>query len=147
MSRPPLSHRVAAGVLGAADGVTSISGVIAGGAAAHISHKALAVTALGGALAATVSMGGAEMLSEDATDWPAIGAMAIGTLAGAGLPAIPLLFGGEWWAVGLIAFALSLVVGEVRHRALGKSWWLCEVQTLAVLIVGGLVGYGAGRFL
>jgi|SRR5579875_38532 len=145
-----MTSRYAAGILGAADGVTSIAGVIAGGAAAHVGHAALGVTALGGALAATVSMGGAELLSEDATDWRAVAAMGVGTLLGSALPALPLLFVGgptAWLAVAAVALAVAFVVGFVKHRSGNRQLTSALALTLAVLVVGGLVGYGAGRFL
>lgn len=134
-------------MLGGADGVTSIAGVIAGGTAAHVAHNALAVTVLGGALASTESMAGAEWLAEGETEWPAVGMMAAGTLVGSALPAIPLFLGAGWWAVALVALGLSIVVGEVRHRMTGRNWWVCQAQTLGILVLGGLLGYGAGRFL
>lgn len=145
-----MNHRISAAVLGSADGVTSIAGVIAGGAAAHVSHGALAVTALGGALAATVSMGGAELLSEAHTDWGAIGSMGVGTVLGSALPAFPLLVAGgvvAWIAVAGVSVVLGMVVGLVRSRAAKRPLALAMGQTLAVLVLGGAVGYGAGRFL
>lgn len=145
-----MNSRISAAVLGSADGVTSIAGVIAGGAAAHVSHVALGVTALGGALAATVSMGGAEMLAQDATDWPAVAAMGVGTLAGSAVPALPLLVasGAVAWAVIVaVSLAFGVVVGAVRARTTGRAFAVAAAQTLAVLGAGGLVGYGAGRFL
>ena len=145
-----MNARVSAGILGAADGVTSISGVIAGAAAAGVGHAAIAVTAIGGALAATVSMAGAELLSEDSTDWSAIGAMAAGTLLGSALPAVPLLAlkgSAAWIAVLVVAVVIGLLVAlvraEITHRSIPKA----AAQTLGILTLGGLVGYGAGRFL
>ena len=142
-----MNRRLAAGVLGAADGVTSISGVIAGGAASHVGHAALAVVALGGALAATVSMAGAELLSEDDTDWEAIGAMGVGTLGGSALPAVPLLAlsGSEAWiAVLAVSVAIAAVVAQVRHRTTNRGLLRATAQTMAVLALGGAVGYAAG---
>ena len=142
-----MQRRISAGLLGAADGCTSIAGVIAGGAGAHVAHNALAVTALGGALAATVSMGGAEMLSEDKTDWGSIVAMGLGTLLGAAVPALPLLaLAGSvaWIAVACTSVAIGCLVGIVRSRVTHRRPLLSIVQTLAVLGIGGLVGYGAG---
>lgn len=145
-----MNERLAAGVLGAADGATSIAGVIAGGAAAHVAHSALAVTALGGALAATVSMGGAELLSQDATDWGAVVAMGLGTLGGSAFPAVPLFVAGGRGgalAVVLVTLGLGVVVGWVRAHGTGRHFLRALGQTLAVLGAGGFVGYGAGRLL
>ena len=145
-----MNHRVASGVLGSADGVTSIAGVIAGGAAAGVGHVALAVTAVGGALAATVSMAGAELLAEDRTDWGAIAAMGAGTLAGSALPAVPLFAAagtGAWLGVLAVALVLGVLVGVVRARTTGRSLWKAVLQALGVLAAGGAVGYAAGRAL
>lgn len=145
-----MNRRTSAAVLGSADGVTSIAGVIAGGAAAGVGHEAVAVTAIGGALAATVSMAGAEMLSQNATDWEAIESMGAGTLLGSALPAVPLfvLTGPfAWVAVLGVAFVIAVVVGVVRHRTTDRPLVPAVALTLAVIAAGGAVGYGAGRFL
>lgn len=142
-----MNARVSAAVLGASDGCTSISGVIAGGAGAHIAHSALGVTAIGGALAATASMAGAEMLSQDRTDWGSVGAMGAGTLLGSALPAIPLLAlagTGAWFVIVAVALVIGVVVAVVRWRTTPRSLPKSIVQTLAVLLVGGLVGYAVG---
>lgn len=145
-----MNPRIKAGVLGAADGATSIAGVVAGGAGAGIGHQALAVTAIGGALAAAVSMAGAEWLSEDRTDWQAVKAMAAGTLLGAALPALPLLFVNGLLAVLLVvvvSLAVGVAVGETRYRA-GKTTRLKAYSaTVAVLCAGALVGWLAGRYI
>lgn len=143
-----MNHRIASGILGAADGVTSIAGVIAGGAASGTSHGKVAVIAIGGALAATVSMAGAELLSEDTTDWRSIEAMGAGTLLGSALPALPLLIAAgraAWIAVVLISIVLGLLVGFVRARTCNRPIVKAVLQTLAVLGTGAVVGYGAGR--
>lgn len=143
-------HRVRAGILGAADGVTSISGVVAGGAAAGVGHVALAVTAIGGAFAATVSMAGAELLSETSTDWKSIQTIGGGTLVGAGIPAVPLLFLRGWigWAaVAVVSMFVAVAVGETRYRSSRRSRKKAYVLTFAVLAAGGIVGWVAGRFL
>lgn len=138
---------VKAGILGAADGVTSISGIITAGGASGTHHTALAVTAIGGALAATVSMAGAEMLSEDQTNWSSVGTMGAGTLIGAGLPAIPLLaVGGRvgWLAVALLSIVLAVGVGEVRHRMTTKARGPAIAGTVTVLALGAAVGLAVG---
>jgi VIT1/CCC1 family predicted Fe2+/Mn2+ transporter len=144
---PDVNSRIHASILAVSDGVCSISGVIAGGAAGHVGHGALGRTALGGAFAATISMAGAEFNSEDKTDWGAVGAMGAGTVAGAALPAIPLLVLASWavWpAVVAVSLLVALGVGEVRHRATGRTRAKAWLQTLAVLALGGAVGYLAG---
>lgn len=146
-----ISGRAAAtSILGSADGVTSIAGVIAGGAGAGVGHTALAITAIGGALAATVSMAGAELLSEEATDWGAIVAMGFGTLFGSALPAIPLLaMAGTpaWLSVLGVALAIGILVGTVRARTTRRNLLRAVGQTLLVLGAGALVGFGAGKLL
>ena len=142
-----MNHRISSGLLGAADGTTSIAGVIAGGAASHLVNAKIAVVALGGAAAATISMAGAEMLSEGETDWGAIGAMGAGTFAGSAIPAVPLLGarGSIAWAL-VVAFSalLAWAVGEVRACTLQRPRVIAYAQTLAVLTLGAGVGYAAG---
>lgn len=146
----PVNSKIKAGVLGAADGATSIAGVVAGGAGAGVGHQALAVTAIGGALAAAVSMAGAEWLSEDATDWSAVKAMAAGTLIGAALPSLPLLFTSGLLAVALVvgvSLAVGAAVAETRHRSTKTGRARAYAGTVAVLAAGALVGWLAGRYL
>ena len=141
------SGSLKAAILGAADGACSIGGVIAGGMAAHIPNHALGFTAIAGGLAATVSMAGAEMLSEDTAAWTSVTAMGVGTLLGAALPAAPLLLlagAAGWIAVACTSVAIGCLVGIVRSRVTRRRPLLSIVQTLAVLGIGGLVGYGAG---
>ena len=145
-----MNARMKAAVLGAADGATSIAGVVAGGAGAGVGHQALAVTAIGGALAATVSMGGAEWLSEASTDWHAVETMALGTLIGAGLPGVPLLFCAGNLAtllVVVVSLLVGLAVGETRFRSGRGSRVKSYTCTLAVLVAGAAVGWLAGRYM
>lgn len=145
-----MNAKLKAGVLGASDGATSIAGVVAGGTAVGVGHTALAVTAIGGALAATVSMAGAEWLSEDSDNWSAVEAMAAGTLLGAGLPAVPLLFASGFYAtllVILVSLGVGLAVGETRFRSGRSSRWKSYTCTLLVLLTGATVGWLAGRYL
>lgn len=142
-----MKSSIKAAILGSADGVTSISGIIAAGAASGTPHAILGITALGGALASTVSMAGAEMISEDKTDWNAIFAMGIGTIAGAGSPAIPLLLLSGFLAiliVILVSITIALIVSEIRHRNCGISRKKAMLGTFAILALGALVGLGMG---
>lgn len=147
---PPPAGRLStkAAILGLADGTVTIIGVIAGGAAAGIPHAALAVTAIGGALAATVSMAGAEMLSETDTDWAAVAGIGAGTVIGGGIPAVPLiLLGGTagWLCVTAIALTVAAAVGETRYRSTRRGRLGAYVLTAAVLVLGAAVGWAAGR--
>ena len=146
-----MSRRIAAAILGGADGITSISGVVAGGAAAHIGHDALGRTVLAGALAAAESMAGGELLSETRTDWGAVGSMGIGTLVGSGLPALPLFLGGVTSAgiplllLLAIAGAAVVIIGLVRARVTHRSKSKSILQTLGVLLLGAAIGFVAGK--
>jgi VIT1/CCC1 family predicted Fe2+/Mn2+ transporter len=145
-----MKHFVSAAILGTSDGATSIAGVIAGAAGAGVTHSAIAVSALGGAFAATVSMSGGELLSESATDWEAIGSMGGGTLIGSALPALPLLFiagGSATMAVIAVDVLIGLLVGYVRARATDTRVIKAQFQSLAIITVGALVGLLAGRFI
>lgn len=133
-------------ILGAADGVVSISGLIAAGARGT-SHSHLAIIGLGAALAATWSMANAELASEEKTDWPAVGGMAVGTLAGGALPVVPLLLlGGAlgWVAVVAVAVAIALIVGRVRCQVNHRPVWNNELTTLAGLAIGFGLGLAIG---
>lgn len=132
--------------MGASDGAVSIAGVIAGGAA-HIPHPLLARAAIGGALAATVSMAGGEMLSQDTTDWGAAGTMGLGTLLGSALPALPLFLlssAAAWFVVASVATMIGLAVGFVRARTTHRRLRIAISQTTLVLVLGACVGFGAG---
>lgn len=135
-------------ILGAADGVTTIGGVIIGGIAADISHANLGKAAIAGAVSSTVSMMGGQWLSEGVTDWIAVGAMGAGAFLGAALPALPLiLISGAWVyiAIGLMALLVGIMVGELRHRCLCKTRRLAYAQTLLVIMTGIALGYLVGR--
>ncbi len=146
-----MTPRFSAAILGASDGLTSLSGVIAGGAAAHIAHGILGRTVLAGALAATVSMAGGEMLAQTQTDWGSIIAMGLGTLVGAGAPALPLFLGNVamvGWPlfVLLLMAALAVVaIGLVRARMTHRKPLKSILQTVAVLLIGSIVGFAMGR--
>jgi len=95
-------------------------------------------------------MAGAEWLSQGTTDWPAVAGMAVGTLAGAALPGVPLLFlAGTAGFVGsaILAVFVTLMVAKVRAAENRKPLLLSTVQTVLVLLVGVLTGYGAALLL
>ncbi len=145
-----MKHFISTAILGTSDGATSIAGVIAGAAGAGVAHSAIAVSAIGGAFAATVSMSGGELLSESTTDWYAIGSMGAGTLLGSALPAMPLLFvtgTGSTLAVIGVDVLIGLLVGYVRARATNTRVIKSQIQSLAIITAGGLAGLFAGRFL
>lgn len=142
-----MNPRVSAAILGASDGAVSISGVIAGGASAHVSHHALGLAAIGGALAATVSMAGAELVSEDKTDWGSVLAMGSGTLLGSAFPAFPLLAlsgNAAWIVVAFVALLIGVAVGVVRSRVTKHRLVTSLGVTLLILAIGAGVGFGAG---
>ena len=143
-----MNHRISSAILGSADGVSSVAGVIAGGTGATVGHPQLGATALGYALAGCISMAGGEWLSEGRTDWSAVAAMATGSFLGAALPALPLLLVSGTAAmvvVIIVSLLVAGIVGEVRARATDQSRLSAIGRSLLVLVGGGVVGYAAGR--
>lgn len=135
-----------AAILGAADGVTSIAGVVAAAGVASGPHK-VARIALAGAASATISMAGGEFLSEEKTDWGSVGAMAAGTLLGSALPVLPLLVvaGTTGWAlVVVVSLLIAVAVGEVRSRMRHITRATSYSVTVLLVVAGAAVGYLCG---
>jgi VIT1/CCC1 family predicted Fe2+/Mn2+ transporter len=133
-------------LLGAADGVTSISGVVAAAGATSSAHHT-AVVAVAGAVSATVSMAGAELISEDEVDASAVISMGIGTLLGSALPVVPLLLVAGllgWGMVALVSLGIACAVGEIRARSSHRSRKSAYSVTLLLVTFGAALGYVLG---
>lgn len=134
-----------AAVLGSADGFTTAIGIIVTAIAAnsHQSSTLLHVT-IRVAVAAAVSMGGGEWLSQDATDWRKVGAMSAGTFIGFA-PAL------AWLSIGPLAgIAVALVVvgvtAWVRSVLRGERGWR-RLRTVAMVLLVLCVAVGAAMLL
>jgi len=134
----------AAARFGAFDGTTSVAGILG----AVGTHPALLLhPVIGLAVASAVGMGAGEWLSETKTRWPVVGIMALATLVGTILPAIPmLLFTGIAPVVVSVALGLvmALLIGRLRSRtqgvrAYGQTVSVLLAATALALLAGGSV--------
>ena len=80
-------------IFGSFDGMTSTLGVVAGLLATNATAPKILAAAIGIAVAATVGMGAGQYLSDGARNMRRAVVMAVATLIGSVLPAIPFVFG------------------------------------------------------
>jgi hypothetical protein len=123
-------------ILGGFDGTASLLGVIV---FLLFSHPALIFpAALSGAVSSALSMGAGEWLSDSDNGFAASAVMALATMAGALLPALPFAFGSGSSAValsGVICALIGITVAALRdNRGLGLA--LGETFGLLTLILG-----------
>ena len=104
-------------IFGSFDGMTSTLGVVAGLLATNASASHVVAAAIGIAVAATVGMGAGQYLSDGQRNVCRALVMALATLVGSVLPAIPFLFGTSQACVaaslGITALAAA-VIGHYR---------------------------------
>lgn len=104
-------------IFGSFDGMTSTLGVVAGLLATKASASHVVAAAIGIAVAATVGMGAGQYLSDGQRNVRKALVMALATLVGSVLPAIPFLFGTSQACVaaslGITALAAA-VIGHYR---------------------------------
>jgi hypothetical protein len=115
------------------DGTCSALGVIVATAATG-NAKAVVVAAVALAVGAAVSMGAGEWLSDTQADRRKAVVMALATLAGSILPAVPFfaLRGTlAWLCCGAVTLGLGAVIAEVRPGGALRSYML----TFTVLIL------------
>lgn len=121
-------------VFGAADGMVSLLGLLAGAMVARAAPSALLTMAGGAAIAAAVSMAGGDWLSGKSVR-QAI-AMGLATLLGSLVPVLPVVLVpgllGVLLAV-LLVVLLGVGISEVRSRT-GKGRLSGYVSTFTVLI-------------
>jgi VIT1/CCC1 family predicted Fe2+/Mn2+ transporter len=124
-------------IFGSFDGMTSTLGVVAGLLATHTNAPRILAGAIGIAVAATVGMGAGQYLSEDRHNRSLRKAaiMALATLIGSVLPALPFIFGNSTANVIAsiaITAAAAAVIGHYRGY----------VVTYSILIVVSLITVG-----
>jgi VIT1/CCC1 family predicted Fe2+/Mn2+ transporter len=129
-----MTHRDARQVVfGCFDGLASALGVIVATASTGNAHSVvIAATAL--AVGAAVSMGAGQWLSDDAKSTRKALVMALATLGGSILPAVPFFaLAGPlaWLCCGAVTVGLGAVIAEVRPGKVVPSYAL----TFSVLIV------------
>jgi VIT1/CCC1 family predicted Fe2+/Mn2+ transporter len=104
-------------IFGSFDGMTSTLGVVAGLLATKTSATHVVAAAIGIAVAATVGMGAGQYLSDGRRNLRKALVMALATLVGSVLPALPFLFGTTdaciLASIGITLLA-SAVIGHYR---------------------------------
>ena len=104
-------------IFGSFDGMTSTLGVVAGLLATKSSASHIVAGAIGIAVAATIGMGAGQYLSDEDRNVRKAIVMAVATLVGSVLPAIPFFFGTSLACVLAsigITLAAAAVIGHYR---------------------------------
>ena len=104
-------------IFGSFDGMTSTLGVVAGLLATKASAPHIVAGAIGIAVAATIGMGAGQYLSDEQRSLRKAIVMALATLIGSVLPAIPFVFGTSTGCVAaslLITLLAGAVIGHYR---------------------------------
>lgn len=115
-------------IFGSFDGMTSTLGVIAGLLATHANASHIVAGAIGIAVAATIGMGAGQYLSDDQRNLRKACVMALATVIGSILPAVPFFFGSSTACV-LASIVITLVAASVIGHYRGY------LVTYAILIV------------
>ena len=122
-------------IFGSFDGMTSTLGVVAGLLATKSSAPHIVAGAIGIAVAATIGMGAGQYLSDGERNLRKAIVMAVATLVGSVLPAVPFFFGTSLACVlasAGITLAASAVIGHYR----GYLVTYAILITVSVLTVG-----------
>ncbi len=122
-------------IFGSFDGMTSTLGVVAGLLATNATASKILAAAIGIAVAATVGMGAGQYLSDGDRNVRKGAVMALATLIGSVLPAIPFLFGDSDACVAS-SIAITLVAAGIIGHYRGYA------VTYAILIVVAVVTVG-----
>src|SRR5215469_13667843 len=99
-------------IFGSFDGMTSTLGVVAGLLATKATSSHIVAGAIGIAVAATIGMGAGQYLSDEERNVRKAIVMAVATLVGSVLPAIPFFFGTSLACV-LASVAITLIAAAV----------------------------------
>jgi VIT1/CCC1 family predicted Fe2+/Mn2+ transporter len=122
-------------IFGSFDGMTSTLGVVAGLLATGAAAPKIVAGAIGIAVAATVGMGAGQYLSDDSRNLRLAIVMAVATLVGSVLPALPFAFGDSTACV-LASIAITLAAGGVIGHYRGY------LVTYSILVVVSVVTVG-----
>jgi VIT1/CCC1 family predicted Fe2+/Mn2+ transporter len=122
-------------IFGSFDGMTSTLGVVAGLLATRANASHIVAGAIGIAVAATVGMGAGQYLSDDQRNLRKALVMALATLIGAILPAIPFFVGKSTACVVASIVITVLAAGVIGH-------YRGYVVTYAILIVVSVLTVG-----
>src|SRR5208283_1327052 len=122
-------------IFGSFDGMTSTLGVVAGLLATHATAPKILAAAIGIAVAATVGMGAGQYLSDASHNVRKAVVMAVATLVGSVLPALPFIFGDSRASV-LASIAITIVAAGVI------GYYRGYVVTYTILIVVAAITVG-----
>jgi uncharacterized membrane protein YebE (DUF533 family) len=122
-------------IFGSFDGMTSTLGVVAGLLATNSSARHIVAAAIGIAVAATVGMGAGQYLSDGQRNLRKAAVMALATLVGSVLPAIPFAFGASLACV-LASVAITLLAAGVIGHYRGYLVTYTILVVVSVLTVG-----------
>jgi VIT1/CCC1 family predicted Fe2+/Mn2+ transporter len=122
-------------IFGSFDGMTSTLGVVAGLLATHTTAPRILAGAIGIAVAATVGMGAGQYLSEDDRNLRKAGVMALATLVGSVLPALPFIFGGS-----LANVITSIVITVLAAAVIGHYRGYLVTYSILVVVSALTVG-------
>ena len=122
-------------IFGSFDGMTSTLGVVAGLLATNATAPKILAAAIGIAVAATVGMGAGQYLSDGVRNTRKAAVMALATLIGSVLPAIPFVFGDSRPCVASSIGITVVAAGIIGH-------YRGYLVTYSILIVVSAVTVG-----
>lgn len=130
-------------ILGAADGLVIMLGLVAGMAVAHQAASAIWHAALAGGVAELVGMTAGMWLSDGEARFPRALACGVASLVACVLPAVPYALSSGAWALtatGALITLSGVVVAWLRpaHNAAAFA------QTFGVLVVAAILTGGTG---
>ena len=102
-------------IFGSFDGMTSTLGMVAGLLATNATAPKILAAAIGIAVAARVGMGAGQYLSDGARNMRRAVVMAVATLIGSALPAVPFAFGDSHACVAASIGVTVLAAGIIGH--------------------------------
>jgi hypothetical protein len=122
-------------IFGSFDGMTSTLGVVAGLLATKASAPHIVAGAIGIAVAATIGMGAGQYLSDEQRNVRKAVVMALATLIGSVVPAIPFAFGTSTACV-VASVAITLLAGGVIGHYRGYAVTYTILVVVSILTVG-----------
>ncbi|HME04389.1 MAG TPA: VIT1/CCC1 transporter family protein [Solirubrobacteraceae bacterium] len=122
-------------IFGSFDGMTSTLGVVAGLLATNATAPKILAAAIGIAVAATVGMGAGQYLSDGNRNVRKAVVMAVATLIGSVLPAIPFIFGDSKACV-LSSIGITILAAGVIGHYRGYAVTYLILIVVSVITVG-----------
>ncbi len=122
-------------IFGSFDGMTSTLGVVAGLLATNATAPKILAAAIGIAVAATVGMGAGQYLSDGDRNMRKAVVMAVATLIGSVLPAIPFIFGDSRACI-VASIAITVLAAGIIGHYRGYAVTYSILIVVSVLTVG-----------